>query len=704
MQRTSSRHITACKISNAQPNEMIVSWSGDNIYSFDLIKDPDATENESRNNSSQLEDRFSGKAKESSERKRKRKNEILSSSMNEEGRRAEPISSSNLRAHPGMSLRTQEHNRQSEGNSTPEQVGSISQSGTEETALNDYSKNTLRIARNVAKIQTLMFSFDGYSRELLATGSSDYRAYTDTFTSIFGLAATYIIEMDDIIRSWTYPLNPGEELIAIQKVLRRNRNFSRRFVQAAGTLAKVLGGKLRTVDRGPSHLMHNFEQISSAPEADGHISQTQIFNFEFLRAILLWLQGGEAALLQGFKRPQNRRPGNPTFTVPNEAGLDGIDVHIIPYLLQLAQDDPIINIDSSRFEIDKNRKIFDKETVAVIEFGRVIKTPLEDLSGDVSASSDDVESRLPGSYKQEMVNYWGFKIGRSLLRKAGEDLSVQLVDKAFGGHGRDYPNENRLQDDIDADEMDGVNETNDSLMPSSVENKRMRSSVLPNIGDRETSNSGTKSHEHGAGIDHPSSTTDGEVELTEDLHRGDAERVSEDEDEDEDEDESEGEVEDEDEDEYEYEVDEVEDEEEEEGEEEEEEEQYDARLLTRRLFFRAASSRRRMCTSVGKDVPCSSHHKSYGGHSNFRTVKDVNYFGQQDEFVVSGSDCGHVFIWDKKTSELVNILRGDKEVVNVVQGMPLLGSETATAPRLVLQYDQVTHMSLSWLCQASTIR
>lgn len=49
-------------------------------------------------------------------------------------------------------------------------------------------------------------------------------------------------------------------------------------------------------------------------------------------------------------------------------------------------------------------------------------------------------------------------------------------------------------------------------------------------------------------------------------------------------------------------------------------------------------------------------------------MKDANYFGLQDEYVVSGSDSGHVFIWDKKTTELVNILKGDKEVVNVVQG------------------------------------
>ena len=41
-----------------------------------------------------------------------------------------------------------------------------------------------------------------------------------------------------------------------------------------------------------------------------------------------------------------------------------------------------------------------------------------------------------------------------------------------------------------------------------------------------------------------------------------------------------------------------------------------------------------------------------------------------DEYVVSGSDDGHFFIWDRKTSRVVNILRGDGEVVNVVQGHP----------------------------------
>lgn len=54
--------------------------------------------------------------------------------------------------------------------------------------------------------------------------------------------------------------------------------------------------------------------------------------------------------------------------------------------------------------------------------------------------------------------------------------------------------------------------------------------------------------------------------------------------------------------------------------------------------------------------------------SEGRTVSNVA------QYVVSGSDGGHVFIWDKKTSQLVNILEGDNEVVNVIQGEAFFGT------------------------------
>ena len=38
--------------------------------------------------------------------------------------------------------------------------------------------------------------------------------------------------------------------------------------------------------------------------------------------------------------------------------------------------------------------------------------------------------------------------------------------------------------------------------------------------------------------------------------------------------------------------------------------------------------------------------------------------------MLSGSDCGRIFIWDKYSAELAMILQGDKHVVNCVQPHP----------------------------------
>lgn len=71
-----------------------------------------------------------------------------------------------------------------------------------------------------------------------------------------------------------------------------------------------------------------------------------------------------------------------------------------------------------------------------------------------------------------------------------------------------------------------------------------------------------------------------------------------------------------------------------------------------------------------KNVQCSSHSRFYSGHVNVQTIKDVNYFGLQDEFVVSGSDCGHVFVWDRKSTDIVSILHADEDIVNVIEPHP----------------------------------
>ncbi|KAI0660981.1 WD40 repeat-like protein [Cubamyces menziesii] len=62
----------------------------------------------------------------------------------------------------------------------------------------------------------------------------------------------------------------------------------------------------------------------------------------------------------------------------------------------------------------------------------------------------------------------------------------------------------------------------------------------------------------------------------------------------------------------------------------------------------------------------------YRGACNVETVKDVNFLGPMDEFVVSGSDDGNWFMWEKDTGKLHDILEGDGTVVNVIEGHPYL--------------------------------
>ncbi len=62
--------------------------------------------------------------------------------------------------------------------------------------------------------------------------------------------------------------------------------------------------------------------------------------------------------------------------------------------------------------------------------------------------------------------------------------------------------------------------------------------------------------------------------------------------------------------------------------------------------------------------------QAYKGHRNCETVKGVNFFGPQCEYVVSGSDCGRIFIWKKKGGDLIRVMEADKDIVNCIECHP----------------------------------
>ncbi|KAG7270907.1 hypothetical protein CRUP_000266 [Coryphaenoides rupestris] len=73
---------------------------------------------------------------------------------------------------------------------------------------------------------------------------------------------------------------------------------------------------------------------------------------------------------------------------------------------------------------------------------------------------------------------------------------------------------------------------------------------------------------------------------------------------------------------------------------------------------------------VLREGSCDYKHR-YCGHCNTTTdIKEANFFGSNGQYVVSGSDDGSLFIWEKETTNLVRILQGDESIVNCLQPHP----------------------------------
>ncbi|KMU86457.1 WD repeat containing protein [Coccidioides immitis H538.4] len=475
-----------------------------------------------------------------------------------------------------------------------------------ESVLNEAQKLSLRIAKGLVEIRKLLFSVDRPMREFAeASPASGPTPYTASFTSVLGYAATYLPEMDEVIRTWRYPLNPSHDDVLFQQALRRNRESSRRFVQASGTLARVLGGRLQTATGGESPQLALFRKIGPAPTEDGMIDPSSQFGYDFLKAILLWLEGGRQAILEGFKRRGVSRRDADRFPLLESAEDEAIEETLIPYFRELA--------------------------------GTEQSLTLTLRAGD----GDGSETRTILSLdKNAAIRFWGLKVGRGILMEVGEGVNFEFVNRAFGGlrtvieedEDEDDGRE-RLQEDIDPDEEEEpISEVRLITGRSSSSRRRHHDTSEQNAEPQETSATNATEHSEDQRASAETDEEEDDEDDSEELDEDDEEEEDDDDDEDDERDTSESD--------------------EEEG----------------RLFIRNSSSGRRR--GVESHIPCSSHLSVYRGHCNIKTVKDVNYFGLNDEYVVSGSDCGNIFIWDRKTSDLVNILSGDSDVVNVVQGHP----------------------------------
>jgi nuclear receptor interaction protein len=228
--------------------------------------------------------------------------------------------------------------------------------------------------------------------------------------------------MDEISRTWRYPEDPSALDVAFQNSLREGRGTSRRFAQAAGTLARVLGGQLRTGGDANAVLSRYFASIQPASN-ERALPPHEQFGYDFLKAILLWLDSGLGAVVQGFSSAS----GNFRLPIPRDADTDAIDEVLIPYLLQLASDKPVVDLEVSRFESNETRLLFESEKAAVVAFSQALRVPFADLSGEEASDPDDTAGKEETQDRATAIRRWAFKVGRGVLFNAAQDIRFSFV-------------------------------------------------------------------------------------------------------------------------------------------------------------------------------------------------------------------------------------------------------------------------------------
>lgn len=407
------------------------------------------------------------------------------------------------------------------------------------------------------------------------SGSSTNAA---SFHNALELAASAIPSMDAIMRGWRYPLDPGPEQIYEQQKLRYHRESSRRFVQAAGTLARaIIGGS--TVPAGP--LAAHFTSVE-ARRSDLAVRQQELFSYEFLKSILLWLDSGVGRLIEGFTRPEDMPTTSKAASrLPiseSEAGSEAVDEILVPYLLQLASDRPIVNVETNRFEADTERQLFENESAAVFAFAAAVRKPFADLSS--AGGEIDTQDRITA------CRFWASEVARGVLLNATRGLKFADVDRAFGGLGHatreattDESRINLLHPHDEDEEVNvrTIDMTDDSgqtavaLMVDDTESQQQREGISESNDDDDAVTSDEEEEED--------EEEDDETSLSESSSDPD-------------------------------------------------EEDGVPNLGVPRFIYTAAFERQRLKSGVEPDVFCAKPFRNYTGHSNTRTVKDVNYFGK----------------------------------------------------------------------------
>ncbi|KIW08632.1 uncharacterized protein PV09_00588 [Verruconis gallopava] len=583
MRRSDPKSITACKISDNNPNELIVSWNGDFIYSFDIMRDYQNPEGHQGFSSGARGSRAKHR-----DRKRKRK-EASTSGLSQLG---EARGSSHPRTESGTSGDRQELSLllQMEGGESVEiPLTGRAFSGSRLTRSQPRERSQgEEIAQQVRQVRNMLFNVSQTTHSFFQpdTEPDEPTVVRNRLDQVLSTSLKLLEQVDKLINQWTYPITESSNQIAFQNKLREDRAKTWRFVQACGTIARVASRKPTATC--PRRVLELFDMIKPAPrESAMPLERHEQFGYDFIKTVLLWLDSGVGAVLRGFTHD----PDDPNMSykrrhpVSLDADVDAIDLELIPYLHRLASENAVDDLDDD----SQQGYIFRTEVDAVNSLSRAMRIPFADLAG--RSAEMDGQGRALTQDRETAVKFWAYRVCRAVLKNAAIDVTYSLVDTAFGEF-------------VDMSNREHETGTDGSSAVVTEEDEEEVAHENENIGDGNVLNADESS-------DNDEGSSDDE----------------DDEDDDDDNDEE-------------------------------------------SPFLLGGPRTARSKMTAGKNVPCLTHTNRYVGHCNVETTKDVNFYGLQDEYVISGSDCGNFFIWDKKSTKLLNILEGDNEVVNVVQGHP----------------------------------
>lgn len=387
-------HITACKISDANPNDVVVSWSGGGIYLFDINRSPEP---------------------------------------NEKGLGREPWDPAERNARV-----RRDRGRRHEGGEPRSKRRRAESSGDSETEGILPGSDLMKIAGLVVNLRKEIFGMDSSS----SSSSSDIPTSSDTalgpgeldkktsWDAGLGIAYVLLKRINRDIRNLDAKdmdfLNENEDVNSmefrrdksIRRTLARNRRRTRTFVKAAGCLARALGGSVKaTTGLGADFLLN--------------VGMDSTFRYRFLHIIITFVDGGPEAVVELIRDDQEDM---------QEEGDEVLETGDLEGFFRTLESEASNN---AVRDVDTNEEIFGSEKGMVKAFKGAIELGRDHVMTGVPNAEEEADNRA-------ITRFWGERVGRALLMKEGEGIDFGLVDSAFG----DVAEDNDDDDDDDEDDDD----------------------------------------------------------------------------------------------------------------------------------------------------------------------------------------------------------------------------------------------------------